>query len=101
MSSPHDTDLTNVESLASFAVPDRVELAQRESDGVSVALYWLRGTDAVAVTVDDEATGTRFELVVAENERALEVFYHPFAYASRRGLAPLGAGRRAGVALRR
>jgi hypothetical protein len=65
---------------------ERVELATRESSGVSVALYWTRRTDALAVTVDDTATGDQFELVVADNERPLDVFYHPFAYARARGL---------------
>jgi hypothetical protein len=66
--------------------PERVELAEREFDGVSVALYWTRGTDVVAVAVDDARTGDSFELVVAEKERALDVFHHPFAYARARGV---------------
>jgi hypothetical protein len=70
--------------------PERVELAERESDSVSVRLYWTRGTDVVAVTVDDARTGDSFELVVAENERALDVFQHPFAYARARGVELLG-----------
>jgi hypothetical protein len=66
---------------------DRVELVERVLDGISVGLYWTRGTDVVAVTVDDARTGDSFELVVAENERALDVFRHPFAYARARGMA--------------
>ena len=76
---------------------ERVELAERESDGVSVALYWTRGTDVLAVTVDDAASGDSFELVVAEKERPLDVFHHPFAYARARGIELFGDRPRAGV----
>jgi len=69
---------------------DAVELATRDSNGISVALYWTRGTDALAVTVADTSTGDYFELVVADNERPLDVFYHPFAYARARGLELAG-----------
>ena len=65
---------------------EREELSTRESNGVSVTLYWTRGTDALAVTVADATTGDYFELVVADNERPLDVFHHPFAYARARGL---------------
>jgi hypothetical protein len=74
------------------AAPERVELAEREFDGIAVTLYWTRGTDVVAVTVDDARTGDSFELVVAENERALDVFQHPFAYARARGVAFADSG---------
>ena len=81
---------TSPQPSAVFAAGERVELAARESDAVSVTLYWTRGTDAVAVTVDDARTGDSFELVVADNERALDVFQHPFAYAHARGVELLG-----------
>jgi hypothetical protein len=35
------------------------------------------------VAVTDTKTGEAFELPVREGERALEVFYHPYAYAAR------------------
>lgn len=81
-----ESTTTSHESLAAVSAPERVELAEREIDGLSVALYWTRGTDVVGVTVDDSRTGDSFELVVAENERALDVFHHPFAYARARGI---------------
>jgi hypothetical protein len=85
----------HTEPVAAFS-GERVELAEREFDGLSVALYWTRGTDVVAVTVDDATTGDSFELVLAENERPLDVFHHPFAYARARGIElrgdPSGAG---------
>jgi hypothetical protein len=38
------------------------------------------------VAVADGRTGARFEIEVREDERALDVFHHPFAYAARRGM---------------
>ena len=58
------------------------ELARRQTDGVVVSLQWRRADDRLTVVVDDTRTGERFR-VPAGREDALEVFYHPFAYASR------------------
>jgi hypothetical protein len=66
--------------------PERTELAAREGNGVSVALYWTRATNVLTVAVADVTTGDYFELVLGDGERALDVFYHPFAYARARGL---------------
>jgi len=57
------------------------ELAVRESDGLAVALVWHPGEDAVTVSVADSRTGDHFELAV-DRRRALDAFYHPFAYAA-------------------
>jgi hypothetical protein len=57
------------------------ELASRESDGLAVVLLWNPARDAVTVSVADSRSGAHFELAV-ENERALDAFYHPFAYAA-------------------
>ena len=57
------------------------ELAHRRSNGIEVTLLWNQSSDRLIVTVDDENTGDRFELG-APRDRALDVFYHPFAYAS-------------------
>jgi hypothetical protein len=57
------------------------ELALRESDGVRVVLLWHPREDAVTVSVEDARTDHRFELAV-ERARALDAFYHPFAYAA-------------------
>jgi len=57
------------------------ELARRESDGLAVRLIWHPGEDAVTVAVTDSRTGDRFQLAVDRN-RALDAFYHPFAYAA-------------------
>jgi hypothetical protein len=55
------------------------ELAYRESDGIEVALLWRRADDRLTVTVFDWRSDEQFELE-APRDRALDVFYHPFAY---------------------
>ena len=57
------------------------ELAVRENDGVRVRLLWHPRANAVTVAVEDARAGDRFQLGVAP-ERALDAFYHPFAYAA-------------------
>ena len=64
----------------------RTELAFRENSGVTVRLLWSRSTNQVTVAVADAANDDYFELVVADDERALEVFHHPFAHAAARGI---------------
>jgi hypothetical protein len=57
------------------------ELASRENDGLAVRLVWHPSSDAVTVSVTDDRTGDRFQLAV-DRKRALDAFYHPFAYAA-------------------
>ena len=57
------------------------ELAARESNGVSVRLLWHPLENAVTVSVEDFHDGECFDLAVAP-DRALDAFYHPFAYAA-------------------
>jgi hypothetical protein len=64
----------------------RTELASRESNGITVRLFWSRSTNLVTVTVADTANDDYFELVLDERERALDVFHHPFAHAAARGV---------------
>jgi hypothetical protein len=64
----------------------RTELATRESNGITVRLFWSRSTNLVTVAVADTANDDYFELVLDEHERALDVFHHPFAHAAARGL---------------
>jgi hypothetical protein len=66
--------------------PWRTELASRESNGITVKLFWTRSTNLVTVTVADAANDDYFELVLDEHERAMDVFHHPFAHAAARGL---------------
>jgi hypothetical protein len=57
------------------------ELAYRRSAGIEVALFWNVATNELSVTVVDEASGDAFGLPAAP-ERALDVFYHPYAHAA-------------------
>jgi hypothetical protein len=57
------------------------ELASRESGGLAVRLVWHPNDDAVTVSVTNSRTGDRFQLAV-DRKRALDAFYHPFAYAA-------------------
>ena len=63
------------------------ELAYRESDGIEVALLWRARDDRLSVVVEDTRLDERFVMRVCPDE-ALEVFYHPYAYAP----AWIGAG---------
>ena len=64
----------------------RTELASRETNGIRVRLFWSRSTNLVTVAVDDAANDDHFELILDEDERALDVFHHPFAHAAARGV---------------
>jgi hypothetical protein len=57
------------------------ELAVRDSDGINVQLLWHPDENALTVSVEDVRAGGRFQLAVAP-DRALDAFYHPFAYAA-------------------
>jgi hypothetical protein len=57
------------------------ELAVRESDGIHVLLVWHPDENGLTVSVEDARAGDRFEVAVAP-ARALDAFYHPFAYAA-------------------
>jgi hypothetical protein len=65
----------------SSATTDTRELAARDSDGLHVLLLWHPREDELTVSVEDTRAGDRFQLVVAR-DRALDAFYHPFAYAA-------------------
>ena len=57
------------------------ELAARSNNGVHVLLLWHPDDNAVTVSVEDARAGDRFQIAVAP-DRALDAFYHPFAYAA-------------------
>lgn len=59
----------------------RTELANRSNDGVDVTLVGAKsdGVDELVVCVSDIWQGAYFE-IAAEPGRALDVYYHPFAY---------------------
>lgn len=74
------------------------ELDSRVSDGIDVRLRWHPTDDRVSVAVHDRKTGEAFELAVGEDERARDVFLHPFAYAASRRTLSAGSGPVADVA---
>ena len=57
------------------------ELAYRKSDGLEVTLLWCNDDDSVALAVYDAKCDHAFEVGVPR-DRALDAFYHPFAYAA-------------------
>jgi hypothetical protein len=73
-----------------IATDTRSELAEREGGGIRVRLLWSSSDESVAVHVTHLRTDRTFELAV-EPDRALDAYYHPFAYAPRRGTGALHA----------
>jgi hypothetical protein len=59
------------------------ELAHRRNDDFEVALYWDASHDRLFVLVEDIKAGDRFSIPAARTQ-ALDVFRHPFAYATPR-----------------
>ena len=60
------------------------ELDHRVSDGIDVRMLWRPQDDRVLVAVADAKTGQSFTIEVGADQRALDVFHHPFAYAGNR-----------------
>ena len=60
------------------------ELDHRVSDGIDVRLLWRPHDDRALVAVSDAKTGEAFTIAVGSDQRALDVFHHPFAYAGNR-----------------
>jgi hypothetical protein len=58
------------------------ELDSRVTDGIEVRLLWREQDDRVLVAVRDGRTGDAFSVEVADDQRALDVFHHPYAYAA-------------------
>jgi hypothetical protein len=55
-------------------------LAERAGSGVEVYLLWDKANDKVRVAVYDATNGESFSVNV-DPKKALDAFYHPFAYA--------------------
>jgi hypothetical protein len=66
------------------------ELAYRENPDVEVTLLWHPDDDTLTVTVVDAHTGESFVLAAGRDE-VLDVFMHPFAHASFRGVTAVQA----------
>jgi hypothetical protein len=65
----------------------RTELARRGGSGIDVTLMWVQanGSDEAVVCVCDRVNGAYFE-IPTEPYRALDVYYHPFAYRNHSAL---------------
>jgi hypothetical protein len=74
---------------SSFSRAAGRELAQRLSGSDEVRLVWHPASDCVELSVRDLETGAGFEIAVAPS-RAVDAFYHPYAYATRRPEADCG-----------
>ena len=59
------------------------ELAHRRNNDFDVALYWDTRRDELFVVVEDISAGDRFS-IEAPRTQALDVFHHPFVYATAR-----------------
>ena len=65
----------------SSAAQQTRELAARDGDGIHVRLLWHPRENALTMSVEDALVGDRFQVAIAP-DRALDAFYHPFAYAA-------------------
>jgi hypothetical protein len=72
------------DALESEASAGTRELDSRTSDGIRVRLLWHSVDGHVSVAVEDAKTGQVFDLPVGDDDRPLDVFHHPYAYAARR-----------------
>jgi hypothetical protein len=68
--------------------PHSRELAARVAGGTQVRLIWRQGTTRVWVEVGEAATAWVLRIQVPP-ERALDAFYHPYAYAGTRSCLSL------------
>jgi hypothetical protein len=60
------------------------ELASRSANGIDIALLWQRRDNTAVVVVVDQRTGDNVVLDVREEDSALDIFNHPYAYAAHR-----------------
>jgi hypothetical protein len=72
-----------------------IELAHRESGGTHIALFWSKEDATLTVSVVGCSEVDSFELEAAESS-ALDVFYHPYAYAALREAASHSTEQQAG-----
>jgi hypothetical protein len=69
--------------------PAARELAKRLSGSDEIRLVWHPADDCVELSVRDFGTGAGFRIAVAPS-RAVDAFYHPYAYAALRAAAECG-----------
>jgi hypothetical protein len=64
------------------------ELDSRSNDGIHVRLLWRQHDGRLWIDVLDTKTGTAFSLDIHDDERPLDVFHHPYAYAAHHHIEP-------------
>jgi hypothetical protein len=69
------------------------ELDHRRTDGIDVWLLWREDDGQVVVSVADGKTGDRFTIEVRDDDKPLDVFHHPYAYAAWYGIDVQGEAR--------
>lgn len=74
------------------------ELHSRLNDGIHVRLLWRKHDDRVVVAVMDAKTGDDFVIDVRSDDRTMDVFHHPYAYAGWRGIPTQPSGLRPALA---
>jgi hypothetical protein len=77
--------------MSKSLISERQELARRSSAGADVTLYWHPALDELIVRVCDERHGADFE-IRPQRHLALDVYYHPYAYADLAGVYESRAG---------
>jgi len=63
----------------------RSELAHRSTDGIEVSLFWSQPSNRITIELIDNRIDERLEFEVA-NDKALDAFRHPYAYAPAQAL---------------
>jgi hypothetical protein len=62
------------------------ELHSRVNEGVHIRLLWCENDGRLAVAVTDTRSCEAFSIEIRDEEDALDVFNHPFAYAAWHGI---------------
>ena len=60
------------------------ELSSRSANGIDVALIWQHHDNTAVVVVVDQRSGENLVLDVGDDDNALDIFNHPYAYAAQR-----------------
>lgn len=60
------------------------ELSSRSANGIDVALLWQHSDNTAVVVFVDRRSGENLVLDVHEDDNALDIFNHPYAYAAHR-----------------
>jgi hypothetical protein len=68
------------------------ELDGRFNYGFEVRLLWCSSSGRIWVSVLDTRSRGAFRVEVHEGERPLDVFHHPYAYASLHGIVTIDRG---------